>query len=257
MFDNYVKIAKKFLKSENFDFNGYVYTFDEVTRHKEFDDTFRFKITAHLPKPGQSYSAQKMSEDINKIVENLFNFLGKRFSYSTYLELDTEKEGSPSVDVYVTPEKRAVILSELNKNFSKLEFPFPAVNGNLIFEIYYFDSETFERQMFGGDGGEEEISCYLYFKVSDIKLMKNDIIEDIEPKKSSIQELGDVFLSKFYESRYHGEIENLIYIILEDEMRIQDSEVYYTAKLNLKFIEGVEVKPQWTGSEFKPYMFVI
>lgn len=256
MFENYIKIAKKYLKSQIFDFDGYVYTFDDVTRYEDYDETFRFKITAKLPKPGQSYIAQKMSEDIQKILQNLFNFLGKEFSYSTYLELDTEKEGSPDLEVYVTPEKKSDFLKALNENFSELVFPFPALNSSLLFKVYYFDSAVFNQKMFDADGGEDEVDCYLNFKINDIKIIKNGVIEDITPKKSSIQELADVFLSKFYESSYHGEIENLLFNILEDEVKIQNTQIYYAVKLYLRFVEGENVNPQWTTSEFKPYMFV-
>ena len=172
---SYLKFLQKYFKSQSFGKNGYVYKFNKVTDLEDFENAYKFYVTVSLPKEGQSYSAEKMSQDLNNIIRDSFNFIGQDFSYSLNLSLDTEKEGDYSPEIYVTPEKQKVILERLNRQFSVQDFKLNdgETKEGLIFKLYFFNPELFDEKMFSTESGQEEIVCTIYFKVTDIKLLKD------------------------------------------------------------------------------------
>ena len=252
----YLKLAKRFLQNKTFDKNGYEYVFNDVTPLKDFDESYKFEVKVKLPKKGQSYVAEKFSQDISNIIDMLFDFIGERFSYSVRLEIDTDDEGGIP-DVYITEEKKLQILDTFNKKYSKVVFPFDDFDAHLIFNLYFFNSEVFGREMFTADSQSEEIYVNVYFKVTSIEMEQDGEIYEIKPRLNQINEIAGVLTSAMYENNTSSDIEEDLYNILEGELQISNSDIYFSATLSCKFIDGVETKPDWRLPNFKKEMFFI
>lgn len=254
---SHLKFLKKYLQSQNFEKNGYVYKFDNVTDLKDFADSYKFHVTASLPKKGQSYSAEKMSHDLNEIIQNIFTFLGENFSYSISLTLDTEVEGDESPEIYVTPEKQQKILEKLNKDFSVFYYKSKEIGGELFFKLYFFNPEIFEQKMFPDEKIEEEVRSVIFYKVTDIKLVSDGKIIDVQANPKKVDDIAGVLSLKIHESDTSSRIENIMYDVLEDEIQIGEYEIYYAANLYCKFINGMKVNSaNWELNEFQKDMFI-
>jgi hypothetical protein len=105
----HMNFVKKYLQTQQFDIDGYVYSFLKVESDTAY--TFEFTVNVELPKKGQSYLRIKLEGDIDDIIRNLIQYLGDQFIYRTNILIDGEK----SSRVYITEEKKEELIQKLNK----------------------------------------------------------------------------------------------------------------------------------------------
>ena len=253
----HLKFLKKFFENKTFEVDGYKYFFKDVQPKEDFANSVQFIVVASLPKQGQSYSAEKMSQDINKIIDEGFKFMDEIISYGISFSLDTDK-GDEDTELYIREELKDVLLLKLNKDpkLSVIELPFIEDGSSLIFNLYYFNPEIFDLTVFEGKLSNDEIEYYTIFKVQNIRKRKNGSIFEVEPNPEKLNELAGALQNQLVENNIAAEVENLLYDVLENELRISNSDIYYVAHMNCKFIGDVEVKPMWNFQDFEENMFI-
>jgi len=105
----HINFVKKYLQTQQFNIDGYVYSFLKVESDTAY--TFEFTVNVELPKKGQSYVRIKLEGDIDDIIRNLIQYLGDQFIYRTNILID----GEQSSRVYITEEKKEELIQKLNK----------------------------------------------------------------------------------------------------------------------------------------------
>jgi hypothetical protein len=206
----HITFVKKYLQKEQFDINGYKYSFLKV--ESDTDYTFEFTVNVKLPTKGQSYVRQKFEDDIEDIIRNLFQYLGDKFIYSTDILID----GEQAHRLYITEDKKEELIQKLNKK----------VRSMVIDEDDYMLGFKTKWKPYENFYGYSDDTVYL-----NVDLEVDDF--DYNGKPSIPKEPLIPHLRQFLNERLHendsfiDSLDNIAYEVLENELGITPSDYIY------------------------------
>lgn len=217
-------IIKKVFSSQTFEDGDYRYDFISIEPEKYH---VKFVVNCTLPKKGQSYISAKINDDIESILREYSKYIGQDFSYSFNFLVDNNQ---PS-NAYISPKKYSEAISNLNKEYGRLSF----MDGKLELNCSY----RFPQNYIWGQ--------------TDLDIIDVDIICDVdevffEGKKVHVKEdkkndFGAILVYLFYdEIDLPNKLANEVYSSWENEVQIDNTDLYYNVSLLVSKIERTETK---------------
>jgi hypothetical protein len=238
----YFKVIKKYLSSKIFVEDGFKYRFVDI---HEKDGAVFMVVDVTLPNPNQSWVVSKFSFDIQNILYHLQGFIGEGFSVSIKTMLngrDVEDYGY----CYVSPEKQIEILEALNLQISKLTLI--QKTGKTEFNISWKRNKNRNYSL-----DDSYFGFYFYLDLYDIKFNEKSVKPNINMIDDLAGTLGDNLLDT---DSFRDKAENIIYTVLEPEIRIRDvDDCYIQLYTHVNKIDGIEVSPTSTHFSVTPEMF--
>lgn len=232
-----VSFFKKILAGKTFAVGKYHYKFLNVVPYeKDDEETPAFVVNVETKNPFQSYCKQKMVGDVQEIIIDKSRLIGLEKSLS--FGLDLTFNGREPSSIFVSQEDREKLIFRLNE---ALKFYKYRNNQKqlVVFEVEFSASENFVNV----EGGDELLFGF------DLNLRRFEI--DGQPI-AVIQKYGDKlgdFVSMIQQEiclsdndTFRTEIENIIYTVLEPEIQLGSTEMYYTSQTFVKGINGVRIE---------------
>lgn len=244
----YFKIIKKYLSSQTFNEDGFIYTFEQIFEKK---GAVYAVVDVKLPNPKQSWVATKFSHDIQNILYNLNRFIGESFSFSIKTTIN-------GVDVenykycYVSPERQNEILESLNSNLSKI-----TINNR---NGYYNNLKTeFKIQWSKPDKNFYVLEDTDFSFLFNLWLYDFNFLEkDVKPKEEMVDDMAGLLGSELMDSDdFRQRAEDIIYYILEPELKIQKiDDIYISISTNINRIDTYDANQNWnSGVKISSEMF--
>lgn len=233
-------IIKRFLLENEFKIDGNKFKFLSVEPYDLHSKmAFRFKVDVILPKENMCFAVPKFDGNIQEILMNLWNYVGTQFSYAIDEILVNGK--IPEHSVYITPEKQKEILFDLNNEFGRVELRGKDIRINFNAGFRPAKREFYELS---------DVNINFYFDVNASSFQEND--EPINPDLNKIDDLGAALSEEMNDSdRVRNDVENIIYRILEPEMKIMNvDDLYYNALFYVNKIDGM----QTSGNDWGVYL---
>lgn len=223
--ERYLVYLKKRFEGKTVEFNGYKYEFLEV---KLDDETvFLFEINALTPSKDGGYVLQKIYNDLNEIISNFFKYLEKQSTISVHVLVNgNDVEGS-----HIPWEKIQEVFDEANKQLSIIQFK--RMEKQYELKVEYFPRRKWEGTVNFDDG------VGFYVELNILEILKNGKM--IIPDFSSEDKINE-FLSFIEEHVEPINFENVMYTILEPDLRLGDYEdLYYNAYILPKQYQGKDI----------------
>lgn len=242
-----LKIMEKDLQGRSFENDGFIYTFEEVTS-SESDDLLTIIVNVTLPNKNQSYAVPKFSHDINKFMSDYAKYFDKLFS----IELLILVEGQDVDGVYINPELLYEIKNTFDQTVKKISFTPSYGNPSklpLSFEIdFLFAKFSFFRYE------DEYLTFNFPMNIKNIHFGdKRMDTENFDKEKLSMLSgyLNDTIIDG---SELREKLEDSLYEILEPQLKIGDSELYYNANTYVIQIDGKPVNTIWGDYKFSDFI---
>lgn len=243
-----LKIMEKDLQGRSFENDGFIYTFEEVTS-SESDDLLTIIVNVTLPNKNQSYAVPKFSHDINKFMRDYAKYFDKSFSIKLLILVD----GKDVDGVYINPETLFEVKNTFDQTVKKISFTPSYGNPSklpLSFEIDFLPSR--KKNFFT----EEDVNLNFNLPMNIKNIYFGDKrmdTENFDKEKLSMLSgyLNDTIIDG---SELREKMENTLYDILEPQLKLGDSELYYTANTYVMQIDGKPVNTIWGDYKFSDFI---
>jgi hypothetical protein len=238
----YFKVIKKYLSSQIFVEDGFKYVFNDI---HEKDGAVFMTVDVILPNPNQSWVESKFSFDIQNILHALQGFIGEGFSVSIKTTLngkDVEDYGY----CYVSPEKQFEILESLNSQISKVTLI--QKMGKTEFNVSWKRNKNRNYSL-----DDSYFGFYFYLDLYDLNFNG----KSVKPNMDMIDDLAGTLGENLLDTdSFREKAENIIYTVLEPEIRIRDvDDCYIQLYTYVNKIDGIEVSPTSSHFAVTPEMF--
>lgn len=251
-----ISFIKTFLESEDKIIDGYKYHFDNIHEKPKDGGLIYFDVYVSLPKKGQSYTMTKIIDDVNLIMGNLSKYFGENIAFSPQILIDDEFFFGKDNNVYVSPEKKLSIIEMLNNNYQNMYFQNWGDKYSMRF--YFLNPEKVNNnfKMFEQPYIDSNISVNLFIKVFDIKkIISEKETIDLIPDPKKLDDLSSAIWHLLVEKNV-DEISNFIESILEDEMNINDSSLFFDINFKIYQIDGIDVFTSYAPTTFDDTLFI-
>lgn len=245
------KVIRKYLTSQEFEVDGFVYQFIEVNI-TDSPLTVNVVVNVKLPNPKQSWIFDKFSDDVENIISNLAQYLSIKLSASIQI-LVNGKDAKNFKYAFISREKRKEILEALNSKIKKVTFRRRGGGGGIIPESKLeFDAHFVQYEDRNYEMNDTTLDFYFGVEVSNFILNGN-------PVKANISTLD--ILSGYLTEKLHDDdivrtnVEDIIYELLEPEVQIRNSDVYYGVLFHCGKIDGMDAEPKGYTPTFKEEFF--
>lgn len=242
-----LKIMEKDLQDRSFENDGFIYTFQKV-ESEESDDTLIIIVNVTLPNKNQSYAVPKFSYDIHKFMRDYSNYFDKPFSIKLLILV----EGKDVDGVYINPETLYEIKNTFDQTVKKISFTPSYGNPSklpLSFEIDFLPSQ---KKFFYTQ--EDTLNFNLPMNIKNIYFGDKRIdTENFDEQKLSMFSgyMNDTIIDG---SELREKMENTLHDILEPQLKLGDSELYYNTSTYVIQIDGKPVNTIWGDYKFSDFI---
>jgi hypothetical protein len=238
-----LKLIRRVLTTQPFFHDGYEYDFLSV----EFDEKgwgYSIIVNVVTPEKSQSYATPVFSQQIHKILSNIWNYIGTSFSYSEKILVN----GKPPVynGVFVNKEKQREVLSTIRRRLSKVSIRTEI--GQLSYDVLWRPFENFYHL--------DDVYIDFDFNIEISNLSLNN--QSVTPNLEMADEIAGAILNLMFDTdSIREEANNVIYNVMSDEIDIVSvDDLYYQVIYYITKIDGFEVKRGWgTHYDLVPEMF--
>ena len=246
-----IDILKKILLSKPFFNDGIEYQFIDIEEptisyhsargQKLYIDAV-IKVNVVLPKKGQSYILEVIEQNIDKIIHNLFKYTGTKIKYKLNILVD----GKEPLSVFISDEK----IKEITESISEIIKIVRIENYNIYFNISLYPHR---KNFYAMDDNYFDIN-FLY-KINNIfnkgkkVILKDEFLDEFA---------GNINEYLMESDEFREDLQDILYNILEPELKIYNSDVYIQPNYYIHSIDGIEVHPQFKNfeGEINPDMFI-
>jgi hypothetical protein len=236
---NLDKLIIKTFKNASFKKDEIVYKIMDVEPQK--DERYNFYVNVVLPEKNQSYIHSKFEYDLNDYIGNIYKYIGVSFGYYLHIFVN----GEPAEEIYIRPELLNEMIEGIKQKFKKITIGV----GRSREKSLVFDMELIPAGRTASANfitlSDESIEFYFKVKVSNFKLDGKDLNPlGFYPEK--LRDFAGYINDLLYDTEFIREnLESFIYYTLEPEVKIKDTDMYYTGSMFLSEIDGQTAKANW------------
>lgn len=223
------KIISRFLLENDFKVKGNTYKFIYVKPYDPDNEmSIKIGVNVIMPDNKSSYLKQILENNIEEIFINLSKYVNGTLSY--YLE-ELMVNGETIIgNAYVSPEKQKQILSTLNSRLNNVTIKSNDVLLN--FNIGFSPGREFFYRL-------SDVILEFYFNLKISHLTKNGV--DLIPNLNKIDDLSGALTDLLNDDdNFRGSVEDVVYEILEPEIRIGQYDLYYGVLFYVNKIDGLD-----------------
>lgn len=239
-----LQVMEKDLQGRSFENDGFIYTFQKV-KSEESDDTLVIVVNVTLPNKHQSYAVPKFSQDINKFMRDYSNYFDKPFSIKLLILVDGE-----DVDgVYINPETLYEIKKNFQETIKKVSYRTVSEAIPVSFEVEFLSprSSFFRFE-------DEYLNFSFPMNIKNIYLDNKKINTDNFDKQKLSNFSGYLNDSVIDESELREKMEDKLYTILEPQLKIEHTDLYYNANTIVSQIDGKDVHVIWGNNKLSDFI---
>ena len=236
----FLPLLKKTLVGKTIPHNGYLYEF----RNVEIDDElFLFTVNAISPIHEGGFLLAKIFEDIGEIVDNIFSYIGKRFTISVHAFVNGE-----DVDSSLLPYNWIAEVFDLaNRKYNV--FTMSLRNKKLDVIVNFSPLINFKNTVQYDDGVAFIVLIDVLSLVLDGQEVKPDLSTDLNES---------VFVSFLSENLDSSQFENAMYEVLEPSFQFRNNDnFYYNAYYRVKSYKGKDVKDEGVVSDRSSFLSLL
>lgn len=238
------KLLRRYLLESEFQIDGNTYKFLEVSlvENSPVPNYIKVLVNVKLPKKGQSYYSLKFTHDIEEILESLSSHVGK-----ISVSIETLLDGEPHFDIFISRDKKNEIMNFFVNKFSGKNELLKFEDETLYAEIKprFFPNS---RNFYKGDLNEIQMNFVLDF----YNFYINRERKSIRPEylNNFATTLNDTLIDS---DNLRSTLEEGIMQILEDELYIADTNIYYSINFWVGTLDGME----WNSRSYlnRPQIF--
>jgi hypothetical protein len=236
---NLDKLIIKTFKNASFKKDGIVYKIMDVEPQK--GERYNFYVNVVLPEKNQSYLHSKFEYDLNDYIGNIYKYIGVSFGYYLHIFVN----GEPAEEIYIRPELVNEMIEGVKQKFKKISIGVGRFREkSLVFDMELIPAGRTANASFI-TVSDENIEFYFKVKVSNFKLDGKDLNPlGFYPEK--LRDFAGYINDLLYDTEFIREnLESFIYYTLEPEVKIKDTDMYYTGSMFLSEIDGQTAKANW------------
>jgi hypothetical protein len=238
----------KTFKNTSFKKDGIVYNIVDVEPQK--GERYGFYVNVVLPEKNQSYLHSKFEYDLNDYIGNIYKYIGVSFGYYLHIFVN----GEPAEEIYIRPELVNEMIEGVKQKFKKISIGVGRFREkSLVFDMELIPAVRTANASFI-TVSDESIEFYFKVKVSNFKLDG----KKLNPLSFSPEKLRD-FAGYINDLLYDTEsirenLEDFLYYTLEPEVKIKDTDMYYTGSMFLSEIDGQTAKANWGNFRIEDFI---
>ena len=246
-------IIVKSLKNSSFENDGFIYKFDDVnfqskgkiSPYHNATGYYNFFVNVVLPEKNQSYSITKFEYDVNNYIGRFSKYFGQSLSYKIYFTVNNEDpEG-----VYINSESLSEIVEAVEQSIKKGTIEFEN-DKKITFDIDILQSNDRSFTNFNS----EYLNFYFPLNISNA-YYDGKKIDVSKFNKIKFEDFAGYLNELFIEDDVtRGRMENIIYDILEPQLKLRDCDQFIQANTYVTQLDGKDVKPSWGNFKIEDFI---
>ena len=236
----FLPLLKKNLIGKTIPHNGYFYEF----RNVEVDESiFLFTVNTILPVKGGGFLLEKIYDDVGEIVDNIFAYIGKRFTISVHVFVDGEDVNSS----YIPYESVVEVFEQANEKNDVFELKFK--DKKLVVKTNYSPLINFKNTVQFDDG----VGFIVLIDIISLTVNNNEIKPDMSTELKE-----SIFVSYLSENLDNVSFENAMYEVLEPSFQFLDNEnFYFNAYLRVNSYKGKKIKDSGVFANSEMFLSIL
>ncbi len=221
----FLPLLKKTFVGKTIPHNGYLYEF----RNVEIDDAvFLITVNAITPVKDGGFLLPKIYDDIGEIVDNIFSYIGKKFTISVQVYVNGMDVNSSLLPFNWAAEVFDLANKEYNLSTLTLN------NKKFLVTVNFSPLNNFKKSVYYDDGVGFIVLIDVVSLVLDGQEVQPDLSTDLNES---------IFVSYLSERLDQSQFENAMYYVLEPSFQFKDSDnFYYNAYYRIKSYKGKKVE---------------